>query len=324
MRRDRFGRASDARSPRIAVVGNCQNFGIAYGMQLLMPQAHVDRFTIVRKGLASLQQLANVLKTYDYVFSLDFPDGYLRGGAWTHLLDLVPGATAIPSIVFSGFHPDAIYVADPANGRTLEAAAGPYHSAIAAFAFLRGFSLEQTQSLFADNFFEALGYYDLWEPAQAEFFRLTRQRDLDLSNEFARWCRGAPFMYSINHPKPFVLFDLARVLLRKKGLKVSDAPFEHFTVDDVSQGVIYPIYPEIAERYGWQGAYLFKQANYNLKFSVGEFYDLPTFLKKSFAAYQRFGAARLGAPRLDEWRNDPEVGRLFDYFAAENLAARYR
>ena len=59
-------------APRIAVVGNCQSFGIAYGMKLLIPHAHVDRFTIVRKGVTTLDMLAKTLAGYDHVFSLEF------------------------------------------------------------------------------------------------------------------------------------------------------------------------------------------------------------------------------------------------------------
>ncbi len=312
-------------APTIAVVGNCQSFGIAYGMKLLNPQARVDRFTIVRKGLANVDQLAKALATYDHVFSIDFPAGFLRGGgSHVDLRARLPGVHSVPSLVFTGYHPDLVYILDPtANGQPVEGPLGPYHSAIALYAYLRGMSLEQTQALFAGNVYEALGYFDLWAPAATEFVALGKASGLDLSTDFLRWSRGAPFMYSINHPKPFVLFDLARKLLKKAGVATYDGPLDFYAVDDVVLGAVYPVYPEVAERYGQEGAYLFKKTNLHLDMTVGEFLDLPGFLAGEFAAFARHTPAQLVTPRTQGWLADSETGRLFDVLAAENLARRY-
>ncbi len=131
-------RGREKGAPRIAVVGNCQSFGIAYGMKLLVPHAHVDRFTIVRKGVTTLDMLAKTLAGYDHVFSLEFQPGFVHGGGWEELKALLPDVAPIPSIVFSGFHPGTIYILDPTrSGYPIEGPTGPYHSAIALFAYLR-------------------------------------------------------------------------------------------------------------------------------------------------------------------------------------------
>lgn len=321
-RRRRQGRHKGA--PRIAMVGNCQSFGLAYGMKLLVPQAQVDRYTIVRKGLGTLDHLARTLANYDHVFAIDFPSGYLRGGGgFAELRERLPNIHAAPPIVFNGYHPDLIYILDPtANGQPVEGPIGHYHSAIALYAFLRGMSLEQTEALFSANVFEALGYFDVWAPAAAELVALGKNSGVDLSADFLRWSRGAPFMYSINHPKPFVMFDVARALLRKAGLPATETPFDLYAVDDVVRGVVFPVYPEIAERYGQTGAYLFKKTNLHLE-EVGEFLDLPAFLSESFEAWRRCKPAQLVTPRTQAWLDDPETRRLFDYYAADNLARKY-
>ena len=41
------GRVLRATGPRIAVVGNCQSFSVAYSMQLLCPTAKVDHFPVI-------------------------------------------------------------------------------------------------------------------------------------------------------------------------------------------------------------------------------------------------------------------------------------
>ena len=312
-------------APRIAVVGNCQSFGVAYGMKLLNPASHVDRFTIVRKGVADLKFLARTLSTYDHVFSLEFQPGFVRGGGWDELRAMMPAVQPIPSIVFSGFHPDTIYILDPTRGgRPIEGPTGPYHSAIALYAFLRGMSVEQTEVLYSGALFDALGYFDVWQDSSREFLELAASADLDLSSDLVRWSRAGTFMYSMNHPKAFVLFDVARALLKRAKLPhAASLSFDDFAVDDIVRGAVYPVYPEIAERYGHRGAYLFKRANYALGRSVGEFLDLRGFIEACFAVYRGCTREQLLAPRMRAWLDDAEVARLFDYHAADGLARKY-
>ena len=47
------GRKLRASGPRIAVVGNCQSFGVAYAMKLLDPTATVHHFSVVAKARAN-------------------------------------------------------------------------------------------------------------------------------------------------------------------------------------------------------------------------------------------------------------------------------
>jgi hypothetical protein len=70
---------NDRRSPRIAVVGNCQSRGIAYGMKLLLPNGAVDCYPLVQRSLTTVERLASILKNYDFTFCIDFPVGFVRG-----------------------------------------------------------------------------------------------------------------------------------------------------------------------------------------------------------------------------------------------------
>ena len=324
-RRRLLGREKGA--PKIAVVGNCQSFGVAYGMKLLLPAAQVDRFTIVNKGLADLGFLARTLANYDHVFSLEFQPGFVRGGGWEELRARMPSVQPIPSIVFSCFHPDTVYVLDPARGgRPIESPTGPYHSAIALYAYLRGMNAEQTEGLFNADFFAALGYFDIWEESAQQFLALAAEARLDLSGELVRWSRRGAFMYSMNHPKAHVLFDVARALLKRAGLPHSaQIEFDDFAVDDIVRGAVYPVYPEIAERYGHRGNYLFKRANYELSRSVGEFLGLRAYIESCFSMYAKESRASLsaGAHRVQSWLNDEQVGRLFDWHAADAVSRRH-
>ena len=313
------------RGPRIAVVGNCQSFGIAYGMKLLNPDSTVHRFTIVRPGWVNMDVLQRTLREYDYVFSLEFQHGFVKGGDWLALRDRMPGIIPFPSVVFSGFHPDTIYIFDGTQGgRPLESATGPYHSAIALYGYLAGMTPERTTALFNPAVFRMLGYFDIWQPAADEFLNASRATGIDLSTEFLRWSRRGCFMYSMNHPKAFVLNDVAEALLRREKLPVQDIDFDDFSVDDIVRGSVFPVYPPIAEYYGHKGSYTFKLANYRLSRSVGDFMTLPMFVESSFRIYSKYTRGQLQHHRTEAWLEDAALGRALSVMGAEHLAQMAR
>lgn len=315
----------DGGSPRIAVVGNCQSFGVAYGMKLLNPDSTVHRFTIARRAWTNLDILQRTLREYDHVFSLEFQKSFVKGGDWLALRDRMPSIVPIPSVVFSGFHPDTIYILDPTrHGLPLDGATGPYHSAIVLYGYLAGLTPERTVALFNANVFRALGYFDIWQPAADEFLSAARLAGLDLQTDFLRWTRRGCFMYSMNHPKAFVLADVARALLVREKLPVQEVDFDDFAVDDVVRGSVFPVYPEIAEQYGHKGSYIFKLPNYALTRSVGEFLTLRSFVETSFRIYPRYSRAQLVHHRTDAWLADPDLGRTLSVLSAEHLADRAR
>ncbi|HEX3181181.1 MAG TPA: hypothetical protein VHR44_07995, partial [Beijerinckiaceae bacterium] len=61
--RDRALKRQTSR-PRIAIVGNCQSFGIAYAMKLLDLAAEVVRVPIVSRSWTDIKTLARTLQPY--------------------------------------------------------------------------------------------------------------------------------------------------------------------------------------------------------------------------------------------------------------------
>ena len=131
------GRVMRRTGPRIAVIGNCQAFGIAYAMKLLDPSATVDHFSIIRKSRASFDLFTKTLATYDHVFSHEFPHGHISGGDAEELCRRLREKTIlVPTVTFSAFHPDLVYLIDETRGNApLFGPLGPYHSALAVFAY---------------------------------------------------------------------------------------------------------------------------------------------------------------------------------------------
>ena len=259
------------------------------------------------------------------MFSLEFQGGFVRGGDWLALRERMPSIIPFPSVVFSGFHPDTIYMLDATrNHRPIDSAMGPYHSALIVYGYLAGLSPERTEALFNPDVFRMLGYFDIWQASADEFLANAKATDLDLSTEFLRWARHGNFMYSMNHPKAFVLADVARALLIRAKLPYRDLDFDDFAVDDIVRGSVYPVYPEIAEHYGHRGSYVFKAANYRLSRSVGEFMTLPMFIERCYTMYARYDRQQMSHHRVEGWLADAEVCKRLSLLSAERIAARAR
>jgi hypothetical protein len=315
-----LGRA-EAGGPRIAVLGNCQSYGVAYAMKLLDPTARVDHYSAISKTLANMDRLARTLRGYDHVFMQNFPCGIVKGGDWRVLLDSLPNATRSPTLSFAAFHPDLVYLLDATRGgKALNGPLRPYHSALAVFAHRIGLEVEEANALFNRNVFEAVGYFDVWNPAVEEFLADAKCYGLDLSLDLMNWSRRGVFMYSIVHPKPFVLATIARRLFEKAGLTIRSEDFDNYAIDDLARAEIFPVYPEVAELFGVRGGYLFKQGNFHISNGVGEFLTLPKFLAGCYAVYKRARPEQLSHARVDGWLADAEFSRRLVALARENLA----
>src|SRR4030081_2196269 len=95
--RDRSLRRAGS-GPRIAVVANCQSFGLAYATKLLNLDATVHRFPVIFKSWIGIKTLARTLKLYDYVFFQPFGPGYVRGGSAEASLAGLEDATLLSSL----------------------------------------------------------------------------------------------------------------------------------------------------------------------------------------------------------------------------------
>ena len=323
-RRSKIGsRKTAAGKPvqRIAIVGNCQSFGFSYGMKLFNPALEIDRYALVSRCYADLGKLTAALADYDVVFSQDFGPGLLRDDADSQALrKAMPAIQRLPFVNFSGFHPDTVYLFDPTrNGKLIMGATGVYHSGLALYAFQQGMSVDQAEALFSAEVFDYLGYLGVWNSAAEEFLRATSDAGMDLQSELARWARRGNFMYTPNHPKPPVMYDVARKAMKKAGLAVHDLEVDDYLVDDLARGFILPVYPPLAELYGFRGSTLFKKEHYRLSFKPGEFLVLRDYIAECFAVYAKHQRAQLANARVDGWLADEETVRTLGVLSAEAM-----
>jgi len=99
------------------------------------------------------------------------------------------------------------------------------------------------------------------------------------------WRERGPFAYMPLHPKIHVLADLSAALLRGAGLYEGPAPSG--AEDQLARSGAWPIYPEIAERLGFPGDYIFWPRN-----SAGTVrpdlapMNLETFVERTYSCWR--------------------------------------
>ncbi|RZF26927.1 hypothetical protein EVC45_25060 [Paraburkholderia sp. UYCP14C] len=198
-----------------------------------------------------------------------------------HELDLsgTDHVTFVPSFYFQGFHPDLTYVR--CDGVPVKSPMDDYHSVIIAVAFRKGLTESEARRLFVGDVYERLGYFSMWDAAKQEFIQNFDAYGLNVRSEFSGWMRRGGFMHSVNHPKIDAIYDVAaKVAKMLKGDDYIQSAFRPH--DNLAVAPVFPVYPEIAERYGLDcGSYLFKSFPY-------KFFGLDEFIAGSYEAYRKF------------------------------------
>ncbi|MBE7198179.1 MAG: hypothetical protein INR70_10305 [Parafilimonas terrae] len=312
--RNRSREAPARTGPSIAILGNCQARGMAQAMRLLAPSSPVRYLPMgtLKRDHGDIEGLARTLKPHDLVFSQAFPGGLLPGGDSLRLRELEPRLGGVPSIVFSAFHPDMVYAGAASDLSALKLTPSPlgqYHSAIVLTAYRLGLDARRAAGLFREDVFARLGYLDQWDPAVRELTAAATQIGFGLEREITRWARRGVFMHVMNHPKAFVIGDIAKRLLREGGLDPMPVEVEDYLGDELAQDVIWPVYPPVAAQFGATGSYLFKTRARAESFPV--LYDLPGFIAASFTLYATMTPAALGCPRVEAWLAAPDLVDLF-------------
>ena len=296
------------------MIGNCQARGVAQAMRLLAPDSPVRFIPMgtLRRDHGDIEGLLRTLAACDHVFSQAFPTGLLPGGDILTLCARDPRTVLFPTIVFSAFHPDMVYagrIEDLSDLKLARSPLGQYHSAIALCAHRLGLDAARAAGLFREDVFRHLGYLDHWDLAVGELSGSAAALGFGLEREISRWSRRGAFMHVVNHPKAFVIGDLARRLMTESGLSPEAVEIEDYIGDELARDVVWPVYPPIAEVYGLTGSYLFKAKPRGEAFP--SLYDLPEFLTASFALYDAADPTDLTCARVETWVATPSIADMF-------------
>lgn len=298
---------------KIIIIGNCLSLAISTAIRSIVPVAEVVNLHFqtpdIVKGFEDHCESASFvfaqLGLDENIYPDEFASAVERFGAANP-----QKVFRYPRVVFSGFHPDCVYTWSR-DGGPPPPSEFAYHSAIAVEAFRRGFDVEKTVALFNESTFEALGYFDYYEPSLAALTAECARAGLP-HDVFPRKWIGKAFMYSINHPRMYVAFDLAEHLLRCAGIPLPAIHPEREVPDTFFYGPIWPVYPEIAKRLKVQGGYFFMPPTDYQPNARHEVCDLRRFIERSFETYRTldFDQVALSQPTTTQF-NQIE-SELFD------------
>ena len=296
---------------KILLLGNCQVRPLARLMQAMLGDAEATAIELLPETLRRLDERDKGLSQLIHKSELIFV--HLHGEAMRMLEKKYPKdfgkVRRVPRISYSGFHPDIDYVED-SKLKHIVGPMGAYQSSIAFLGWKNSLSIEETLQLFREDVYESLGYFE-YGRASMELLLAEREfTDIRLENMVDRWSERGCWMHSMNHPKLFALADLARTLLERENIETIPG-VEEFVDDEMSLEAVWPMYPEIARRFGLTGHYLFKRpADVNMRGMAIPLMSLEQFIAESFAAFSRYPKDELQCHRLNSKRFQELKSRL--------------
>lgn len=278
---------------KISVITGCQMEGLVSALQILMPEAEIEGFHTYRLLKPDRDEIQQRLARADLVFALPM-EAYFGTFAEPNIGDLFAHVRFVPHLAFPAFHPDIVYITTGEAHTRVQSPLTDYNSNIVAAAFLLGLDVERTVGLFNAYIYRALGYFDVLPHSKQEMLAEFAHYGIDLANAFEGWLRHADcFMYSQNHPRGYVIADVALEACRVAGFDVPAVfPCPEMMPDRLAESVMYPVFPEIAARIGKKGHTRFKALTTD-RMNV---MSLDTFVERSFRMYDLEDASQWTLP----------------------------
>jgi len=281
---------------KVVVVGNCQHAGIAECLQIMAPDFDVRMVATNRQVLADAE-IRSVFAGSDAILTQPDFDEELRSAFPDKRVVLYP------RIMFAGYYPDFVQAKN--GSALLRSPIGNFHSSIAVWAYANKLTADQAVGLFRGEVFDALGFFDV-EQASIEIMQAEWDRaDMSLQPMLSRWLQRHPFMHATNHPKIFAMADVARQLAKKLEITPAVNEPENYLSDYLANTQIWPVYPEIAKKYGFKGGYYFKsQVKAEGAKPRFEMFHLGEFIERSFRLYREHGGAAISHSRMQAGQYD--------------------
>lgn len=269
----------------IAVIANCQFQTYAEALSIFLPNTNVQGFHVDNAIRNNID-----LDVYDYIFIQRF--GEKRSFFSEQKIANKGNVIFIPYILFSGYHPD--YLATiTANGNIIPSPLNTTacHSKIVALSHASGLTEEECFSLFDPEFYNIRRYGNVFSVSAENLISQLNDHDLDGNYLVNKWIKNDVFVFTPNHPKHYVIIDIARELAKKiPDQFINRKNIANYLQDHLAKGPILPVYPGLTDSYS-SGELLFKRAN---KMEGNLLINLKEFIRESYLLYQASGSSQLG------------------------------
>lgn len=261
------------RQLKIAVVGNCQSAGIADCLNLLDPGVRAVPFMVHVIRQQNRDQAFEHTRKYDIILSQPVKSfGSLNTD---NLLTLGKPLYTFPNVYFRGYTPDICFIGP--GGSRVRTPLANNNSYIILESYLRGLSQAECLARFNPETYAELGYPDAWK-VSLETLRL-REAGLDIkASRFFEDPEAPPNLYVSNHPKLYILYDLAKQALERLGRPEPADVTLDCVPDRLLEGSIWPIY-------GTGRSCDTPNEKMRFKASGMRYFTLPEFIAASYASY---------------------------------------
>lgn len=284
-------------TPTIVALGNCQAKGVAdcAGATLGWPvdYFHPARIKTEPETFERAIGAASLVLAGSGGPLFQAQDGLARTGGAALVL-------TVPRLFFPGFHPDAIYPATASAER--KNPLGNCNSAILLAAWREGLPPKQATSLFREEVYAELGYFDIFAEASTLLIEECALAGVEAVGLIDRWRADGVFMHQPLHPQLRVMNDIAQALLIRAGI-VREPALPVNVDDELARNAIWPVYPEIGRHLGVEGDYTFRPKNSGRSANPNLVpMDLDTFVSRSFDVFEASPPELAGFARLSDER----------------------
>jgi hypothetical protein len=203
-----------------------------------------------------------------------------------------PRVLNIPPLVFPGFHPDQVFAGrtdgGPFEGVTV------YHSAIALWAWKRGYGPDVLSALMTPSTIQALGYLDYWSTSVEAMAETFGASDVRFGPFWMRVKRLGVFMHTFNHPRIEAVSLLAKAIASTidDSIHCWDDPVHDYLVDDLNTAV-WPVYPPVAD-------FLAVPGSFRWRLLQEVFADVDAYASAVWTAYGDTDPDVVFCPRFDD------------------------
>lgn len=284
----------------IAIIGGCQVVGLSEASRRFLPDAEVSAWHFGVHPADTADELLEKLKGFDLVIS-QIADPNAKPLLMDSLKANHPNAHFLPTFVFPGFHPDLTYLVH--NGGLVVAPHTDFHSKIAVAAFLMGYDVKKTQTLYNAMICSELGYFDAFAAAKAAAEINLKRHGYAADGVIDHWLEtiGA-FMYMSNHPHIVVLTTLLHQLYTRIGLIPADTALPVGVPDNLGESFCWPVYPALAKRAGVEGSMTFKKGQWLVKRGETRDMTFTDYMGQCFELYAQTDREKLETPVIKETR----------------------
>lgn len=258
-------------SKTLLVVTHCQTYGLADALSFLLPDYEVkgEDQGLFERNLKAPDAPAR--RHVDLLVRGPQLPGVKDNSAYDGRLTF-DHQVIVPGLQIDRYHPDICWI--PHGDKLLWGPIGQNHSRIVFRAYQKGYDPSAIEALFTRDIFQRAGYLTPYPGQLNNLIARFAEFDIDIAKYIGKWSRQGSFMHTINHPKVECLFDISREVVRNLGVPSLLDSYPDIACcisDTLATGAAFPVYPDIAMAYGFEGSYLFKKPQSYRMLGLSEF-----------------------------------------------------